>query len=151
MLPLSRWPWLSFVALALLTCSPSGAEVAAPDPTITALEARVAALSSELERLQPTPAFDSTQLGSESSIALAEVEPTPAPTIAVPPGFPTRAPRVLTAADAAPCQLGQIKGNRNTKIYHVPGGGSYSQTKANVQCFTTESEAQAAGYRRALN
>jgi micrococcal nuclease len=58
---------------------------------------------------------------------------------------------LLTAADAAPCSPGQIKGNRNSRIYHLPTGGSYVQTKANVQCFDSEGEAQAAGYRRALN
>jgi methylphosphotriester-DNA--protein-cysteine methyltransferase len=44
-----------------------------------------------------------------------------------------------------------VKGNRNSRIYHLPGGGSYVQTRANVQCFDTESEALSAGYRRALN
>ena len=63
----------------------------------------------------------------------------------------TRTPRPLTASAAAPCQIGEIKGNRNSKIFHVPTGGSYAQTKANVQCFPTESAAQAAGYRKAAN
>jgi methylphosphotriester-DNA--protein-cysteine methyltransferase len=39
--------------------------------------------------------------------------------------------------------------NRNSGIYHVPGGASYPRTYANVQCFVSEAEAAAAGYRRA--
>jgi len=58
---------------------------------------------------------------------------------------------IPTAVDmgAAPCQPGQIKGNRNSDIYHAPGQRDYERTYANVQCFDTEAEAQAAGYRRA--
>lgn len=56
-----------------------------------------------------------------------------------------------TAADAAPCAIQQIKGNVNSMIYHMPGGGSYSRTKANVVCFDTEAEAGVAGYRKARN
>lgn len=44
----------------------------------------------------------------------------------------------------------QIKGNRNTKgewIYHLPGGQFYSRTTAE-ECFTTEIDAQSAGYRK---
>lgn len=48
-----------------------------------------------------------------------------------------------------PCQQGQIKGNLNSMIYHVPGGQSYAKTYQDVQCFNTEAEAQAAGFRRA--
>jgi hypothetical protein len=46
-----------------------------------------------------------------------------------------------------PCQPGQVKGNRNSKIYHVPGGAFYEKTYVNVQCFNSAPEAQAAGYR----
>lgn len=45
-----------------------------------------------------------------------------------------------------------IKGNRNRKgqwIYHVPGMPYYDQTRPE-EIFCTESEAQAAGYRRAI-
>lgn len=43
-----------------------------------------------------------------------------------------------------------IKGNANSMIYHVPGGGSYDITNPE-ECFRTESDAVAAGYRRARN
>ena len=45
---------------------------------------------------------------------------------------------------------GKIKGNRKSKIYHVPGGRDYNKvSQKNVVFFDTEQEAQAAGYRRA--
>lgn len=45
-----------------------------------------------------------------------------------------------------------IKGNRNTKIYHLPGCASYSRISAqNVVWFKTHEQAKAAGYRRARN
>lgn len=42
---------------------------------------------------------------------------------------------------------GLIKGNASSMIYHMPGGAYYDRTKAEAW-FKTESEAQAAGYRR---
>jgi hypothetical protein len=54
-----------------------------------------------------------------------------------------------TAADAYPCNIGQIKANVDSGIYHVPGQQTYAQTRNNVICFDTESQAIAAGYRRA--
>ncbi len=58
-----------------------------------------------------------------------------------------------SAAEEAPsCAEPQIKGNIKSggkeKIYHVPGGSSYNQTKAEVM-FCTEEEAVAAGFRKA--
>ncbi|MEY2844725.1 MAG: hypothetical protein RL076_271 [Chloroflexota bacterium] len=61
----------------------------------------------------------------------------------------TAAPALTAADEAAPCQVNQIKGNRNSKIYHVPGGASYAKTKANVECFDSEAAAASAGYRKA--
>jgi micrococcal nuclease len=52
--------------------------------------------------------------------------------------------------NAPACQKPKIKGNinsRNEKIYHVPGGKYYDQTKAE-KMFCTEEEAIAAGYRK---
>ncbi|WP_435531544.1 sunset domain-containing protein [Priestia megaterium] len=42
---------------------------------------------------------------------------------------------------------GQIKGNKNSKIYHVPGGAYYDRTQDNIVWFCSEADAQAAGYR----
>lgn len=45
---------------------------------------------------------------------------------------------------------GVIKGNRNSRIYHLPGQQSYNKISAkNVVYFNTVAEAQAAGYRPA--
>ncbi|MEJ6349036.1 hypothetical protein R4Y45_07355 [Holzapfeliella sp. He02] len=53
---------------------------------------------------------------------------------------------------ATPAQHGSIKGNINSKIYHVPGGKSYNKlSEANTVYFNSEAEAQAAGYKRAKN
>ncbi|HEV8601488.1 MAG TPA: hypothetical protein VGQ87_02710 [Patescibacteria group bacterium] len=45
---------------------------------------------------------------------------------------------------------GKIKGNINSKgekIYHMPGGSFYDRTNPE-QCFVTEAEAKAAGFRK---
>ena len=57
----------------------------------------------------------------------------------------------MTAGERAyPCQVGQIKGNPDSMIYHVPTGASYAQTRnSRVVCFDTESAATLAGYRKA--
>jgi len=50
-----------------------------------------------------------------------------------------------------PCQERQIKGNKNSKIYHIPTGDFYAKTFQNVTCFNTAAEAEAAGFRAARN
>ncbi|WBW50554.1 stalk domain-containing protein [Peptoniphilus equinus] len=53
----------------------------------------------------------------------------------------------LPASDQA---QGKIIGNKNSGIYHVPGGASYDKVSSkNAVYFDTEAQAQAAGYRRA--
>ncbi|WP_374148876.1 thermonuclease family protein [Priestia megaterium] len=46
---------------------------------------------------------------------------------------------------------GKIKGNQNSKIYHVPIGAHYNQTMNHVIWFCTEKDAQEAGYKKAKN
>lgn len=41
-----------------------------------------------------------------------------------------------------------IIGNKNTKIYHISGQTGYHMSANNAVYFNTESEAQAAGYRK---
>jgi len=67
----------------------------------------------------------------------------------------TPAPVVPSTPSDTSCQ---IKGNINAsgeKIYHLPGCGSYSKTQIDEsrgeRWFCTEAEAQAAGWRKALN
>lgn len=45
---------------------------------------------------------------------------------------------------------GRIVGNRQSKIYHVPGQAGYHMNSSNAVYFRTETEAKRAGYRRAL-
>jgi len=48
-----------------------------------------------------------------------------------------------------PCAKGQLKGNRNSGIYHAPDQRDYAKTYDNVECFNTAAEAKSAGYRAA--
>lgn len=48
-----------------------------------------------------------------------------------------------------PCKEGQIKGNINSDIYHVPTGRDYAKTWRNVACFDSEQDAQDHGFRAA--
>ncbi|MBM7683086.1 micrococcal nuclease [Pullulanibacillus pueri] len=43
---------------------------------------------------------------------------------------------------------GKIKGNKNSKIYHVPGGAFYDSTQDNIVWFCSEADAEKAGYRK---
>lgn len=58
---------------------------------------------------------------------------------------PARAP-----VPNGPVGQGLIRGNRKSHIYHMPGGASYNKIAlGNIVYFETETQAQAAGYRRA--
>lgn len=47
---------------------------------------------------------------------------------------------------------GKIIGNKNSLIYHLPGGASYDKvSEANRIYFNSEADAQKAGYRKAKN
>jgi hypothetical protein len=161
MKPTRLSPLLALLAALLVGCSSANTAPQGANPTVEALSAQVASLSQELVQLQPTatsvpavvpptrpPTPEPTEEPTLTPEPTAEPTAPPEPTQRI---FPTRTPRPILASDAAPCSLGQVKGNRSSKIYHVPGGGSYSQTKANVECFESEAQAQAAGYRRARN
>ena len=57
---------------------------------------------------------------------------------------------VKTPAPGAPQGKGHIRGNRMSRIYHLPGGASYDKiAPRNIVRFESEAQAQAAGYRRA--
>ena len=51
--------------------------------------------------------------------------------------------------DMNTAETGKIVGNRNSHIYHVPGQAGYRMNSANAIYFNSETEAQAAGYRKA--
>lgn len=89
----------------------------------------------------------------------ATFTPKPAPTIApAPTAIPAPAAPVFTQETGSrrrvdpawwPCAEGQVKGNRNSGIYHAPGMRDYAYTFSNVACFKSEAEAVNAGFRRA--
>jgi phosphatidylserine/phosphatidylglycerophosphate/cardiolipin synthase-like enzyme len=55
-------------------------------------------------------------------------------------------PAAATMADTA----GDVHGDRNSKVYRVPGCKGYAtMNPASVMAFATEAEAQQAGYRKA--
>ncbi len=71
----------------------------------------------------------------------------PAPASDGQPTFTTeKGTRVRVDPPYYPCQLNQIKGNRNSKIYHSPGQRDYAYTFKNVQCFDTPSQAEGADF-----
>ncbi len=61
-------------------------------------------------------------------------------------------PAPATQTGKNDCFPGQIKGNisGSNKVYHMPGGSFYNRTMAE-QCFSTEAEAIAAGFRKSKN
>ncbi|MBM4413210.1 MAG: hypothetical protein FJ040_07195 [Chloroflexi bacterium] len=74
-------------------------------------------------------------------------------TASVPQQLPTAtvAPTATMTADAQafPCQVGQIKANPNSGIYHLPTGQGYAQTRNDrVICFGDEDAAKQAGFRK---
>lgn len=87
-------------------------------------------------------------------VAAPPSPPQPAPAapagsgVAPPAQRPTQGMRGVPGS-SSPCQPGQIKANLNSNIYHVPGQRDYTNTYANVVCYDTEEQAQAAGFRRA--
>jgi endonuclease YncB( thermonuclease family) len=73
----------------------------------------------------------------------------------IPPWDFTPSKSVKAAGSKPPATAtasGQIIGNRNSKIYHLPNCPDYSKvSERNRMPFKTEAEARAAGYRKARN
>jgi phosphatidylserine/phosphatidylglycerophosphate/cardiolipin synthase-like enzyme len=62
----------------------------------------------------------------------------------------TRGSAAAASAASAISAAGEVHGNRHSKVYRVPGCKGYvSMRPASVVPFTTEAEAQQAGYRKA--
>ena len=78
---------------------------------------------------------------------------TPPPVVQKPVNTPALQKPVSKGATQnyiADTKQGVIKGNRKSKIYHVPGGASYNRISVNnTVYFNSESDAQTAGYRKA--
>lgn len=86
---------------------------------------------------------------NENAVASTPATSSLALIVATPTAKPVYQPAQYDYA-SEPCRIGQVKGNRNSMIYHVPGGAYYARTYSNVQCFDTERQAIAAGYRASL-
>jgi hypothetical protein len=109
----------------------------------------------------PRPTATSTPQPTLTATPTIEPSPTLAPTeTPIPPTNtpePTMTPdqavaeriRALQALQAAPCEIGQVKANANSGIFHTPRQRDYDKTTENVVCFNTADEARAAGYRQA--
>lgn len=128
------------------TASPLPTSTAAPThrPQPTSTTAPTSTLAPTSTAIWTATAVPTKPLPPSPSPQPQRKEPTAVPTRAAQPAAP-----VVQDAGAYPCQPGQIKGNRNSGIYHAPGMRDYERTYKNVQCFDSEAEARAAGYRRA--
>lgn len=58
-------------------------------------------------------------------------------------------PSPASKGDMNTASSGQIVGNKNSHIYHVPGQRGYNMNSSNAVYFQSEQEAIAAGYRKA--
>ena len=84
--------------------------------------------------------------GGTQPVAPLPVSPKPTPQPAPTPNTGTGG----WQETKTPAANGKIIGNKNSGIYHVPGGASYHKVSAkNAIYFNTEAQAQAAGFRRA--
>lgn len=91
-----------------------------------------------------TPPVDGPKQPLSAAPAAA---PAPAPVVSAPKPAPSRgsvAPIGTSCPSSHP-----IKGNQNSMIFHVPGQQHYNRTNPE-ECFAKESDAVAAGYRKAL-
>lgn len=145
----------------------------APQATLTKQATRTPRLVAPTRAPQPTqePQPSATQEPTQTPQPSATEQPTrtpeptwtslptltPIPTLTPFPSFEVPTPRppgnpVFTGETVDPpwwpCIERQIKGNRNSKIYHAPTGRFYDRTYDDVECFNTEEAAEAAGYRR---
>lgn len=98
----------------------------------TLLERRARPTATATVIATPAAGQETVQFPRNAGVATATIDP------------------LLLASDSYPCLPAQIKGNRRTMIYHVPGGTYYAVTRnESVQCFDTEDAAIAAGFRAA--
>lgn len=98
------------------------------------------------------PPSEVTEDEDEEASASADSAPTEPIDVAGAEGEPQAAANGAVEGDgSADCPEGfPIKGNADSLIYHLPGGGSYENTIPEM-CFATEDDAVAAGYRAARN
>jgi len=83
----------------------------------------------------PTPTATNTAVPTETSTPIPSRTPAPTKT-----PYPTATERPESC---------NIKGNRNTKIYHCKNSPNYDMTNDFIQWFCSPEEAESAGYRPA--
>ncbi len=91
--------------------------------------------------------FGPTALTTSNEASSEAVLPTTMPTTTATP-----TPRPKDAV-SAPCLVGQIKGNTQSKFYHEPGWPYYNSFPADspiIRCFDNSKEAEAAGFKPGL-
>ena len=117
------------------------AEIGLWSPTTCAgdTEQPVAPVQPQVQQPAPPPSSQQPAPANPGAIA-----PPAAPPVAPVPGG-RAAPQGTSCPPSHP-----IKGNRNSMIYHVPSSRSYAATKPE-ECFATEADAIAAGYRAPRN
>lgn len=157
-------PTVPPTATPLPTETPTEAPTAtAAPPTEAPTEAPATIAPTEAPTIMPTVAptvapaatIASTEAPAAPTVAPTAEPPPPPTAVPAPPSGGTDANPVFSgegrqrAVDPPwwPCRQGQIKGNRNSMIYHPPTGRFYDNTFENVECFNTAGEAEAAGYR----
>lgn len=144
------------------------------DASSTATATAVATADSPAATEPPSDATEPAPAATEPPAAATDAppEPTAEPATEIPTDAAPVAPPATEAPTSEPVPLIQqqpaaqaggiraeagtcpdshpIKGNINeredTRIYHMPGSQSYRQTKPE-ECFATEADAQAAGYK----
>ena len=97
----------------------------------------------------PSPADDTGEASDADTVVPQGFAAHTPPPEAAPPA-PAAAERGWVEPDAeGGCPSSHpIKGNDQSKIFHVPGGMSYDRTKAE-RCYCDEASAEADGYRKA--
>lgn len=148
------------------TTVPTDTPVPTEDPLLLTA---VASRNEPVPTLRPNPTDAPVVRTKVPAEALPQVLPTEAPTVAPAPEptaepapEPTAAPAAAgpTFTDSSPsrrrvdppywpCNEGQLKGNNRSDIYHSPGQRDYAFTHADVTCFDTAAQAEAAGFRAA--
>jgi hypothetical protein len=137
------------VAIAsVVTSTTAAATTTAPTTTTvvttTTKAATTTTKSAATTTTKPTTATTTT---TKATTTTTKAAATPTTTGAIKPGV------TPVTAGGLGCPTGYpIKGNVTTtdKIFHIPGGASYNQTKPET-CFATAADAQAAGFRPAAN
>lgn len=141
---------LILAPLALIVMACSGETSSSPTVTIPA--------PAQLVATERPPVQTATTAPPTQPPAAPSATARPAATVAPPAPAPTTAAAACPQGCQAETPTCRIKGNINAegvKIYHVPGGGSYTATVINPangeRWFCTGAEAVANGWRAAQN